>query len=863
MPTNIEPWWATQKASQRLLAEPVPGSRGEAGQLATTDDPDAVTAMNPQIASPPTNTAGNEWDAEPVPRVLDCGPLSNNCNTQQGGEFYAYRSKQRGSAGARERQTSGRVDNRGESDRTKERVATRVTPERVRAGDEHASSKEQVLEPRMAATLRRVVAHKQKALKAIMARAAKGPPPVPTGAKAASRGDRTSHHRAASMQVASPLRDYKRLFGVAARQGHFVLRPSGNKRGVRAGTQTRILADFNNLFAGAKKRRPSGNVLGDYHKLYARRSKFQARARVQADYRELFARKMRVGKKMRATAAARLAMLASVDKGKPLLQTERKKSILDSKRGARSSTPQDSYTARSARGDEVLQQHHQQLDDDKVAVEGVESAASAVRLLSERQAALNARREAVFAKYVGPLLLENKAPAHLAVTVERYARPWLPPGAAAVPSKLDVTPLSPDKVPPSAAFTAATAASLHTDALGSEGLSLERALDALNEEQVELNEERARLFSASVGSKSLPLQAVRLEGPALLEWRSAHAAPLSSGPSLPLQNTGAGEAPPATIRSKSQDHLPATPAGGAAVTHNTLVPALEKGVREGGQRESKHFLDEAPPKHHVDPRDKVADLMKELDVPETSIAAEKSRTRDPYDPWKPDTPSSDEAAVHSATQGTIRTQAAMHRRQGADVSPNPVRRSKGGKGRSLSSSLRPARDTASGSQTEVHVKTKGKQVPPAGVAPPEVARATARGKQLGKAHAKAHPTVAGRSSSVVAPGSPQHGLPEYKSKTATSDLDAYFDSLIAQRVAVGHDALNAPKRSPPPAMSAKDALRLKEGDFLSDSDRRRVSAKRLEMAEEHVIRTGEPWAFVGSELPRASVGSRGRGHSDS
>ena len=183
----------------------------------------------------------------------------------------------------------------------------------------------------------------------------------------------------------------------------------------------------------------------------------------------------------------------------------------------------------------------------------------------------------------------------------------------------------------------------------------------------------------------------------------------------------------------------------------------------------------------------------------------------------------------------------------------------------MSSSLRPARDTASGSQTEVHVKTKGKQVPPAGVAPAEVARATTRGKQLGEAHAQAHPTRAGRwSSAVVAEArASQHGLPEYKSKTATSDLDAYFDSLIAQRVAVGHDALNAPKRSPPPAMSAKDALRLKESDFLSDSDRRRVSAKRLEMAEEHVIRTGEPWAFVGSELPRAPEGRRGRGHSDS
>ena len=86
-----------------------------------------------------------------------------------------------------------------------------------------------------------------------------------------------------------------------------------------------------------------------------------------------------------------------------------------------------------------------------------------MRLLSERQATLNARREAVFAKYVGPLLRT------------RRQRTWPSPSngtlalgcrlVAAVPSKLDVTPLSPDKVPPSAAFTAATAASLHTEPL--------------------------------------------------------------------------------------------------------------------------------------------------------------------------------------------------------------------------------------------------------------------------------------------------------------------------------------------------------------------------------------------------------------
>ena len=141
-----------------------------------------------------------------------------------------------------------------------------------------------------------------------------------------------------------------------------------------------------------------------------------------------------------------------------------------------------------------------------------------------------------------------------------------------------------------------------------------------------------------------------------------------------------------------------------------------------------------------------------------------------------------------------------------------------------------------------------------------MARATARGKQLGKAHARPIPLWQVVRRRLLLPAL---SMACRSTNQGWSDLDAYFDSLIAQQVAVGHDALNAPKRSPPPAMSAKDALRLKEGDFLSDSDRRRVSAKRLEMAEEHVIRTGEPWAFVGSELPRASVGSHGRGHSDS
>ena len=82
---------AAAAAAKRIAA--LAGKRSPGAKLATMDDPDAVLDLNPQVAFPPTHQAGNQWDAQPVPKVLDCGPLSNNCNTKQGGEYFARHNK--------------------------------------------------------------------------------------------------------------------------------------------------------------------------------------------------------------------------------------------------------------------------------------------------------------------------------------------------------------------------------------------------------------------------------------------------------------------------------------------------------------------------------------------------------------------------------------------------------------------------------------------------------------------------------------------------------------------------------------------------------------------------------------------------
>lgn len=77
-------------AAKRIAALADEAGKSAPTKLSTMDDPDKVLDLNPGVAFPPTHQAGNQWDAEPVPKVLDCGPLSNNCNTKQGGEYYSH-----------------------------------------------------------------------------------------------------------------------------------------------------------------------------------------------------------------------------------------------------------------------------------------------------------------------------------------------------------------------------------------------------------------------------------------------------------------------------------------------------------------------------------------------------------------------------------------------------------------------------------------------------------------------------------------------------------------------------------------------------------------------------------------------------
>ena len=84
-----------------------------------------------------------------------------------------------------------------------------------------------------------------------------------------------------------------------------------------------------------------------------------------------------------------------------------------------------------------------------------------------------------------------------AVTVSWFAREWVAPGGERVPSMIKATPLSENVAPPPLAYKAEAASRLRKpDFRGLGDLSLERALEALNGEQVQLNKERARLYEA-------------------------------------------------------------------------------------------------------------------------------------------------------------------------------------------------------------------------------------------------------------------------------------------------------------------------------------------------------------------------------
>jgi hypothetical protein len=80
-----------------------------------------------------------------------------------------------------------------------------------------------------------------------------------------------------------------------------------------------------------------------------------------------------------------------------------------------------------------------------------------------------------FAEFVGQLALEDRK-VQLAVTVDGFAREWVPPGGVTVQSMLKVTPLSSDVTPQTAAYTAQEVSALKQPDMGMEGLSLERGL---------------------------------------------------------------------------------------------------------------------------------------------------------------------------------------------------------------------------------------------------------------------------------------------------------------------------------------------------------------------------------------------------
>ena len=77
--------------------------------------------------------------------------------------------------------------------------------------------------------------------------------------------------------------------------------------------------------------------------------------------------------------------------------------------------------------------------------------------------------------------------------------------------------------------------------------------------------------------------------------------------------------------------------------------------RHGQDMEGQYvsrWADERPTVHHANPRNKVADLMKELDV--SGVNAETSFTKDPYDPWQPKkargSPPTNRASLHASSR---------------------------------------------------------------------------------------------------------------------------------------------------------------------------------------------------------------------
>jgi hypothetical protein len=189
---------------------------------------------------------------------------------------------------------------------------------------------------------------------------------------------------------------------------------------------------------------------------------------------------------------------------------------------------------------------------------------------------------------------------------------------------------------------------------------------------------------------NLVASAVREEGPAMLQWQGKHVAPArhlaeryahaaaGQGKHVASKVVAGG----ASTSSSAATRVPSSFGGdlmrelgvNGGLDRNEegwaeksgLLPSVEAGVRvhgaqgdsdgaarakggsgEGEQLKPRAFLDEQLPVHRKNPRNKVADLMRELGVNRGEIPAEKSRTHDPYDPWKPD---SEDAGVSTKSR---------------------------------------------------------------------------------------------------------------------------------------------------------------------------------------------------------------------
>jgi len=717
------PATAAAAAAKRIAA--LGGKKNAGAKLATMDDPDAVLNLNPSVAFPPTTQAGNQWDAQPVPKVLDCGPLSNNCNTKQGGEYFAHHKGDKTAAGGKKG------------------------------------------------------AHPPSTL-----------PPKSIKAAAAARFAMLAKQRAGGASA--------RIFGATPLLKHTT--------GAQEAKQMRALEGT------ASGKSASDTYLKDLAALHVKRQRQQQLQQVQDESDEL--------------ESAGKTILAAGDK------------------------------------------------------------------LDDMQSSLNHRREAIFAEYVGPLAL-MKGSAPLAVTVDRFAGEWVPPGGLKVPSMLKATKLSADAAPPAAAFKAREASSLRQPAVGMEGLSLERALEGLNAEQIALNKERAALFQAAVGAGALSSAVVMNESPALLQWQGSGAATATAASlDAPRPAARAMQQPAAATQSVPVAESRLQPEVNPAVDYmgrqmvggsEAHAPAVASPPRGGKRHESK-WADERPTVHHENPRNKVADLMKELDV--GGISAEPSHTRDPYDPWKPDSA----ATMAKATATALRAHApVLHVPAAPREGVTSDRYETATKVfRAASAAYKAAATTwkdleakeAQANKLQAQFDMQHHFTKPAATTPaaaPVVAPATAQlptATPTATATAIATPQAAraqqqrarvARTAAAKAPAPPKaaapahdknakkKGLDQYKATDAHSDLDSFFDSLIAQRVAVGHDRFNAPQRPVQKAVSARDAERDKEDALLQASDLHRVSAKELEEAEEQATKDGEVHGFVGSEFPKKTA----------